>query len=51
MSCHKTCIDTQAGLAVRGAGAFFVLGELVLAKTIEVLYNEATLKNKEAPNL
>jgi len=48
---YKTCIDTQAGLAETGVSAFFVFRELVLAKTIQVLYNEVTLKNKEAPNL
>jgi hypothetical protein len=51
MSCHKTCIDTQAGLPFRGSSAFFVFRELVIAKTVEVLYNEVTLKNKEAPKL
>ena len=35
----------------RGADAFFVFRGMVLAKTIEVLYNEVTLKNKEAPKL
>lgn len=35
----------------RGADAFFVFRGRGIAKTIEVLYNEVTLKNKEAINL
>jgi len=35
----------------RGADAFFVFRGKGIAKTIEVLYNEVTLKNKETPTL
>jgi hypothetical protein len=48
---YKTCIDTQAGLPSRGADAFFVFRGKGIAKTIEVLYNEVTLKNKETSTL
>jgi len=48
---YKTCIDIQAGFMCRGADAFFVFRGKGIAKTIEVLYNEVTLKNKETPTL